>query len=510
MSAKLTLEGSGAGAVRAISDLNKAIEKTEKGLTLTAREAKKLENAAGSVVKANEQPLERYNRRVAETAKLVAAGKLSHDEAAKAVQRYGIQLDNAGKAKERAFGGAALSQLMSYATGMFSIGSAIAVVTKAFNEAQAAKEAAGARTVGGTDSAGELAQLFTSEEEYKAAVAEARSYITSGIFKPDQQKEAFKYTFALRSAGYDEEERNYLARVGQSKNVAPESLLQYAASLKKVQDIFGKAETGSISDIANKVIQTSTFTQSNASQVALAATKFGASGRALGISDEASFAALAAIEKSSKDIDTASTQLDALYAATSKKGLKGRTIPDILAEISAAEQGGANLYKLLGRKEAVAAYRALTTAEGAAVNADALGKISTAAERDIVGIQMGLPKTDPRIRASMLAGEAQGRLASTEEEQYAERELLVNMVRAAMKEHVTKLDGAFAASLTDWGVTFKTSRGFLERSQGAEWLTEEQNAAIVDYLRRTAESTERQEKNGGSNAPQPFGNGAAR
>ena len=141
MSAKLVLEGTGAGAVRAIGDLHKAFEKVEKGIALTAKEAKALEVAAGRIAKSNEAPQERYNRKVAELDKLLKAGKISADDAAMATSRYGQQLEKAGQSGTRAMGGV-LSSVQGTVTGMFSLASAAALATKELNDMWAASQRA--------------------------------------------------------------------------------------------------------------------------------------------------------------------------------------------------------------------------------------------------------------------------------------------------------------------------------------------------------------------------------
>ena len=141
MSAKLTIEGTGSGAVKAVDTLGKAFEKMEKGIALTTKEAKLLEVAAGRIAKSNEAPQERYNRKIAELDKLLKAGKISADDAAMATRRYGQQLEKAGQSGTRAMGGV-MSSVQGAVTGMLSLASVTALATKELNDMWAATQRA--------------------------------------------------------------------------------------------------------------------------------------------------------------------------------------------------------------------------------------------------------------------------------------------------------------------------------------------------------------------------------
>ena len=88
----LRLDGDASGAVKATSELNKKVKEVAKSFDLTAREAKKLETAAAQIVRANEGPQDRYNRKVAELSKLFVAGKLSVEQMDRALARRSTNL----------------------------------------------------------------------------------------------------------------------------------------------------------------------------------------------------------------------------------------------------------------------------------------------------------------------------------------------------------------------------------------------------------------------------------
>lgn len=85
MSAKFTLEGSGGGAVKAVQDLNKALDEAEKKSDGAAKASKRLQDAAKRVAESVD-PQAKYNNRIAELAQLVTKAGLSTEHAAEKAQ----------------------------------------------------------------------------------------------------------------------------------------------------------------------------------------------------------------------------------------------------------------------------------------------------------------------------------------------------------------------------------------------------------------------------------------
>jgi hypothetical protein len=125
---KLILDGDSRGAVKAQADLQRAFATTTKEVNLAAKSCKELEKAAERITKENLTPQERYNRRIAELAKLVREGKLSFEQAGLAAERYGVQLDRAWRSGLRAFGAESMAALRNYIGGLASAAGLVAAI----------------------------------------------------------------------------------------------------------------------------------------------------------------------------------------------------------------------------------------------------------------------------------------------------------------------------------------------------------------------------------------------
>jgi hypothetical protein len=456
--------------VAAHEKLNKAAEKGQRIYKLTAQEAAKLGKIEEQILKQTETARERYNRKLDQSRKALAGHKSEVDLLSRVEQKLGIEFAKSATEAERravrmkvAAGTAtadekklhaAIEQTQSkFATlssrigdalnpgritafvgGLVGIHQAVAQVQQAFRQIEQDAQQAADRSVASIGSAGELSQLFSSKEDYQAALKEARGLVSRGVFKPDQESQAMDLVFSLTSAGYGDADRAFLAEIGAKRGVRPESLQAYAQSLKKFQDIFGQGETGDLRSIANKVVQTSQFTQARASEVAASATKFGTGARALGISDEDSLAAIAVIERGAPSISEASTRLSGLFQAVDKKGLKGRTIEDIVSEISAREASGENLFEMLGEKEAVNAYRSLKN--DLPLFRKLAEQITAAPGSDILGTQLEFIRSDPEARSALARERAEGNLARGRQTRSSEVENLFDAYRAEVIERL--------------------------------------------------------------------------
>lgn len=101
MSVKFSLEGSGAGAVKAVQDLNNALQATEKNSEGAARSTKRLEEQARRLAE-NADPQLKYNNRIAELAQHVEAGRIKIEQATKVAERYGKELFEASEEGKKA------------------------------------------------------------------------------------------------------------------------------------------------------------------------------------------------------------------------------------------------------------------------------------------------------------------------------------------------------------------------------------------------------------------------
>lgn len=400
-------------AQRAAHERNKT---AVKGINAEFRQQEQAQRRASSevdrIARANETAQERYNRKLKEAQVLL---KDNPQLLGKEQQRLRAELDKTEKKTgllgDRFSAAFSVAKVTGIIGGFVSLGKVIQEASRYFTELEQNAQAAADRSLQSTGAGGELAQLFATPQEYQSALAEGRGLVSRGIFKPEEESQALDYVFALRSAGYTEEDRAFLAEIGEKRHIRPGGLRTAAASLKKQQTIFGGPEaTGSLRDVYNKVIAASSETQSNVSQLSEASLQFGQSGTALGIPHTQQLAALVTVEGVAKDVGIASTQLDSLFSAVDKKGLKARgSIGAILDEIAGIEAAGGNLFELLGRKEAVKGYRALR--QNRAAFEQRSGRITAAPQADILSTQLGFIESDLELASALRREEAEGKLA---------------------------------------------------------------------------------------------------
>lgn len=215
----LRLDGDASGAVKATSAINKEAAKIGPTFDKATASAKQLEKAAFQIVRANQGPLESYNSQMKLLAKLVIAGKLSHDQASIAAKRYhqelvrgtqstlhGIGLElrarqlqtqmlqrmnavvgQVGQAQSAAFGAVALQGLTSYLGAMVGPTALLTGAISALRSYRAELAAVGQQIEGNRGGLGQLMTLAMEEktpalqEAKKAALmSEAKNIFASG------------------------------------------------------------------------------------------------------------------------------------------------------------------------------------------------------------------------------------------------------------------------------------------------------------------------------------------
>lgn len=154
MSANFELKGSGTGAVDLVRRLNQQLDVTEKQGKQTAKQLEKMKLQAEKFA-AQGDKVDQYNLKIKKLAEYVKKGALEQEHAEKAANRWRQQLDQVGKASDKAFGSQAISNLKSYVTGMIGITGIVAAVRAEITAlraegnriAQTKLDAAGARRV---------------------------------------------------------------------------------------------------------------------------------------------------------------------------------------------------------------------------------------------------------------------------------------------------------------------------------------------------------------------------
>jgi hypothetical protein len=488
---KFVLDGDARGAVRAVGDLNKKIGETKGELDKTQMSAKAMEKAAANIVKNNEGPLERYNRKIAELAKLVNAGKLSHDQAAAAAQRYQRELNGASQGADR----------FVSAIGRFAgVTAIIGQVTQALTAMNDAVKQSSQNVVNAVGSLGELQQVATSGQDFQKLFGQTRGFVRRGIFRHDQLGQAADLTFALRNAGYSDQDVEFITRLGENKQVRPENMVKVAEGLKKYQDIFGSKEAGTITDIGQKVFQAAGSTQSDFATVAQASTLFGSEASALGYTDEEALAAWVAIEKGSPGPEEAATRVRGLLTQIAKKKLSKGTLTETINSLVARVRGGEEAIDIIGETRGAAGLNILANDERYADYVRQLGDIRAAPGRDVIGSRVFI-NDDPQLRAATALQREEGSAAMATEDRFSERRNLANAVYAGRRRRASSsgfLNGAAELAgqygpvgwfMPDEQVIRGEARG------GFQNVSPETADDIRAYLQRQTAVLERIEKN---------------
>lgn len=307
MSATLRLDGTGAGAVKAIDSLSKAFDKLEKGMELSTKEAKLLEVAAGRIAKSNEQPQERYNRKIAELDKLVKSGKLSLDDAAMAASRYGKQLDTAGRAGQ-SLGRGLADEMRNAGVAMLGTIGLTQQLSSALQALNAERMAAAEGVKGARFGSGGLAQLAGTQDDPVAAMKqltrEQKELFAMGA--TENMNDAGTMLFDLKSAELSRKEQILAGRI-QALGIVPAAGAS-AQGASGLVAAFGRDEVGSFSDVMDKALGAGKLAPGSVDRlVTEVASKVGSPAASLGLSDEFAFALTAVLAKPSGSVSEGGT-----------------------------------------------------------------------------------------------------------------------------------------------------------------------------------------------------------
>lgn len=123
MSARFIIEGSSAGAVKALADLNKALDAAEKSTDSTAKASKRLSDQAQRI-RESVDPIAKYNRQINDLVQFTTKAGLSTEHARLKALEYGAALDKAGESGRRSFGGIA-SEAKGMLLSLATVGTAV-------------------------------------------------------------------------------------------------------------------------------------------------------------------------------------------------------------------------------------------------------------------------------------------------------------------------------------------------------------------------------------------------
>ena len=356
--------------------------------------------------------------------------------------------------------------------GYIGITKAVQGVTSAIEAMHAERKrgAEGAREAG--DSIGALLQLSGGRPgEYKRMMAEAGKSARRYGLMP---QEATGLQFTLESGGFAEQRELFATFAG----VADPNAL--AAAARTHRGAFGKKEAGSYRQIVNKFMAGAKAAQATIPEYAAAATVFGQIANLSGVTDEEGLAALAHLSFATDSPLKAGTQISSFLTATNDKGIGGG-IMERAAAIKAMNLTPAGLKNLLGRKEAVTGFGALSggQAEVAAIRKD----IEAAGRRggrwggrgDLVDAMEIERATTTPVRQLFFARRAKGRKAWTELMKFGPEQLLRDEAIENLQTESMEMDeGAFRRWLLrkSAGLADKTGASGQDIRRGADSMRE--------------------------------------
>lgn len=434
----VTFDTDVAQALRAHEDLENAIEGIEDAYEETAKAAAGLERAAARIVRANEGPQERYNRKIAELAKLHKAGKLSIEEANRAAERYRRTLERQLQAMNKTSGPQAQGQLQNMVRGYLSLGTAVNVGVQALQQLAAERKKAADEVKQSKTGLGALAQLAAVAEDPEAAMAsmlaEARALFASGAAA--SVDEAGTLLFSLLSAGLDQADRKFAAELERSGAVT--GIGEAASAFAALQKSLGTEEVGSFEDVISKALAASGGAPAKAPELVLAAAASGGSAKALGLSDEFLFAASEVLAAKTGSASVGGTQLAAFLKGIEAKGLaadktlEGLSGLDLVEAIAAKNLDRAGLVNLLGdRQEAIEGFRAL--AENLPDLKRYFNEIDTASGRGVARTASQLYLGDQQLASGVARTQSENTLAVQSQQTMG---TLANLVESARAELV--------------------------------------------------------------------------
>jgi len=428
MSVEMKLTANGAGAVKAIEDLNKVLDASQASADGVTKATKRMVEQAQKIKESND-PQAKYNRQMQELGQLVKVAGLSLDDAQAKAVKYGVQLERASQAGEKAFGGAALQGISKMALQFAGVTSAIDLMTAALRaygdeQRKAADDAVRARA-----GVGQLSQLAASDKNpqqaFKDLVAEADSYLAMGA--ASDRNEAATLTFDLAAAGLEKNDRAFAARMRASGTLT--DVGQLAQSYDAMKTALGVNEVGTFEQFSSKALAAGQVAPGTVEQLPRALARAGSGAKVLGLSDEAVLAAGAVLAKEAGSPEEGGTKLKDLLGGLQRTGVdfSGMSFGEMIERLKTEDTGYGGVFKDNGG--AIDAFRTLEA------NLDAFRSLEadiTAAQNQGLGAAAtDLPNLDDSQRAANLRAEAEGGLAVYNNENLSRAE---NLRQAAMAD----------------------------------------------------------------------------
>ena len=300
-------------------------------------------------------PLEKYNQRISELNTLLDKGKIDADTHARAIDKARSELD---RAKDSAGGfGQSLKSIGTAIGGVSLVSTVISEATKELERLHEAAVEAGEVLKDSFATRGSLAQVATSPADYAFLNRQADLFRSEG--GAGTQDLANSITFALRSTGLLEDADTFRA-LGRTGLVAADDQASFINAIDSIRDALGAQEAGTSRELISKLLVASTATQKGAADIGRAVARAGASGRALGYSDEDVITAVSVLTDPYGSADTAADRLKSLQEQLDKMGIAADSLGGALDTIGQRVTAGETIREVIGdRGEAIDAYRLL-------------------------------------------------------------------------------------------------------------------------------------------------------
>lgn len=441
-------------------------------------------------------PVKKLDREMAKLALSTKKHGLSQDVAEKAAAKLQQRYDRLGGTTKQTFGPEMLGHVQNWIPALGSVSGAAAGVAKLFSNIEAEAQAASQRVGDAIDAIGELQQVSNDPKQYFGNRKFADSLIAAGVFTKDQKEAATQTAYSFQSAGFSKAEMAFMRdQVGASHFVGSNKLVDFGGRVKKLQNLFGAEEAGTIADVTDKLVTAASRAQADAMATATAITAFGSEARAIGLSDEEAFASFVTTESTSPNPEVAGTRLRSFYSKMRKLQetgvIKKTPLGGMLDQLQGKIAAGSTLTDMLGDVNAVSGaesllnYRSNYGSQLAAIEG-AHGALSRKAS---------VIYDDPHASAAIRKRQQEGRLALLEERNEGGKEALYDALRAAILSTAEARGDAVGKqflsglmTINDWtGTESKMFRQFADdQSLDADLLRD-----LRRYLERSAIANER-------------------
>ena len=495
---KVVYTGDSTALVRAEEDFQKAQAGTEERFKRLAKEANATGRETKRFLKTAETSQDRYNRKLHDANRLVKAGKISQADATRVLARYRQKLEETGHSLDdtRETGLRAFGKEVGIAGAIGVATAAGGVLVAKLREIEERAQSATDNFNASLAAAGKLSQISNTPGEFQGRQALVDKLTATGVVAPENRAQAGEIAFAL--SGATKTNTDLIIELGKQRVVAPSELANTASSVNTVIEAVGGKEAGSTRDVLNKAIATAqelptaTFTD-----VASAVAELGPQLDQLKFRDEAGFAAASVLGRQFKSIDKAKDRANAFLRKIDAKGLAKGSLLETVDSIQAKVDSGARIQDIIGEDEtAIAGFRGLRNKRD--LLASEITRIDRSQQLDPLAGKLKLIESDPRLNSARVKAITAGRLSveeQKEERQTVEKENLLDSIRSDFNASFERRGDNVGRFLTDLIHGISDAAGNEDRvirdSDGSSALSTETQEQINDYLRRSAEASER-------------------